>query len=79
MKKAPKMTKADALYLKKFMAAREAAEIANIEATAAEERKRREEARKSYPPDQFEDGKINITVNSRLYLERNKNVKAEQV
>jgi len=33
LKKAPKMTKADALYLKKFMAAREAAEIAKVEQT----------------------------------------------
>ena len=79
MKKAPKMTKADELYLKKFMAAREAAEIARVEETYMEEKKRREEARKEYPPDPFEDGKINITVNARLHLERNKHLKPDQV
>ena len=79
MRKAPKMTKADELYLKKFMAAREAAEIANVEQTYIEEKKIREAARREYPPDPFEDGKVNITVNSRLYLERNKHLKPEQV
>ena len=59
------------------MAAREAAEIARVEETYMEEKKRREEARKEYPPDPFEDGKINITVNARLHLERNKHLKPD--
>ena len=74
MKKAPKMTKADALYLKKFMAAREAAEIADEEDSLKAELARREEARKYYP-EPFDDGKVNVQINARLYLERNKNAK----
>lgn len=79
MKKAPKMTKADELYLKKFMLARESANVAKVEESFMEEKKRREEARKTYPQDPFEDGKINITVNARLHLERNKHLKPENV
>ena len=77
MKKAPKMTKADELYLKKFMKAREAADIAKIEQTYIEEKRIREEARREYPVDPFEDGKVNITVNARLHLERNKHLKPD--
>lgn len=80
LKKAPKMTKADALYLKKFMAARAAADAAAVEQTFLGEKRIREEARKEYPAeDPFEDGKINITVNARLHLERNKHLKPEQL
>ena len=60
MKKAPKMTKADELYLKKFMQARENMEVARVEDTLAEELKRREEARREYA-DAFED-KSNVKV-----------------
>ena len=41
-KKAPKMTKADELYLKKFMQAREAQEIADQENSILAENARRE-------------------------------------
>ena len=79
MRKAPKMTKADALYLKKFMEAGKAADIMAEKETLKAELAKNAAARRQYQPEPFEDGKINITVNSRLYLERNKHLKPEDV
>ena len=70
MRKAPKMTKADELYLKKFIAARENLEVVNAAQKLLDEKMLREEAKAEEP---FEDGKVNIQINNRLYLERNKN------
>ena len=70
MRKAPKMTKADELYLKKFIAARENLVIVNAAQKLLDEKMLREEAKAEEP---FEDGKVNIQINNRLYLERNKN------
>ena len=79
MKKAPKMTKADELYLKKFMEAREMADMVRLE-EIENDKNRREKADRDYP-NPFDVGKINIevNVNSRLFLERNKHLKAENV
>ena len=57
LKKAPKMTKADELYLKKFMEARENLEIAKVEDTIGAKIRQAEEARKEYP---IPDGKVNV-------------------
>jgi hypothetical protein len=80
MKKAPKMTKADELYLKKFMAARAHKDVAKVEDTLI--------APKQYvnmnPNDSSMDSKqldgpinVEIDTNSRLFLERNRKFKPE--
>ena len=80
MKKAPKMTKADELYLKKFMAARAHKDVAKVEDTII--------APKQYvnmnPNDSSMDSKqldgpinVEIDTNSRLFLERNRKFKPE--
>ena len=51
MRKAPKMTKADELYLKKFMKAREDMETAAIADTAAANQAKRDEAKREYDED----------------------------
>ena len=79
MKKAPKMTKADELYLKKFMAARDHKDVAKIENNVIADR---QYVDLNDPGDsQVPDGKRNveINVNQRLFLERNKQFKPEQV
>lgn len=79
LKKAPKMTKADELYLKKFMLARENGEVARVEDGIIGEKKRQENELDIKNP--FDDGKINIeiNVNQRLFLERNRHLKPDQV
>ena len=73
MKKAPKMTKADELYLKKFMAARDHKDVARIDKTGLAE-KQYVNMNGSGDEDDLADGKqnIEIQVNQRLFLERNK-------
>ena len=64
MKKAPKMTKADELYLKKFMEGRRFQELARVE-----EMEREKELAK-LDEDPFDDGKVKVTINERLFEER---------
>ena len=83
MKKAPKMTKADELYLKKFMAARAHKDVAKVEDSAIADKQytnlndqdNLEGARRP------KDGDINVEIdsNQRLFLERNRRYKPEQV
>ena len=78
MKKAPKMTKADELYLKKFMAARDNKNVSKIAESHLNDRQyvdmsaRDRDTTPTKPP----DGKVNveINVNQRLFLERNKHL-----
>ena len=74
MKKAPKMTKADELYLKKFMAARDHKDVARIDRTGLAEKQDVYRDRSDDEGDGLGDGKTNIeiNVNQRLFLERNK-------
>lgn len=73
------MTKADELYLKKFMAARDHKDVARVDLTNLAER----QYVNMNPADdgKEDDGKVNIeiNVNQRLFLERNKQFKPEQV
>ena len=61
------MTKADELYLRKFMEARENQEIAKVEETLGSKIRAAEAARY---PNPFDDGKVNVTINNRLHIER---------
>lgn len=69
LKKAPKMTKADELYLKKFMQARADAEIVKEEETILAQ-KRQRAMNKEDQEDIWGPGKINQTINIRLLEER---------
>ena len=61
MKKAPKMTKADELYLKKFMAARDHKDVAKIENNVIADR---QYVDLNDPGDsQLPDGKRNVEIN----------------
>ena len=66
MKKAPKMTKADELYLKKFMEGRRFQELSKIE----EFEKEKDLARITNEEEPFDDGKVKVTINERLFEER---------
>ena len=66
MKKAPKMTVADELYLRKFMEGRRFQELAMVE--EFEKQKAREKEANDDEP--FEDGKSKVTINTRLHEER---------
>ena len=74
LKKAPKMTKADELYLKKFMAARDHKDIARIDKSGLADRQYVDLDPPSDRDPFEEDGKKNveINVNQRLFLERNR-------
>ena len=77
LKKAPKMTKADELYLKKFMFARKNKDISRVDQSVIAEKQYTTPKNDEKKP----DGNVNveINVNQRLFLERNKHLKPEQV
>ena len=68
------MTKADELYLKKFMAARDHKDVARIDRTGLADKQDVYRDRSDDEGDGINDGKkhVEINVNSRLFLERNK-------
>ena len=68
------MTKADELYLKKFMAARDHKDVARIDRTGLADKQDVYRDRSDDEGDAIDDGKthVEINVNSRLFLERNK-------
>ena len=82
MKKAPKMTAADELYLKKFMAARAHKDVTRIEDSIIADKQYYDPDSDKKPPNGLQiqpDGKVNVTIdiNQRLFLERNKQFKPE--
>lgn len=83
LKKAPKMTKADELYLRKFMAGRANKDVSKIDKTAIADRQLipTDSEDPSEYDDVVPDGPINVEtdLNSRLFLERNRQFKPEQV
>lgn len=62
LKKAPKMTKADELYLKKFMLARDAMAVAEVENSILEEKRLKEKLARKEESEE-EDGKVNVVIN----------------
>ena len=63
MKKAPKMTKADELYLKKFMAARDHKDIAWTDKNIIADKQYVDRNSDEDDDDAFDDGKTNIEIN----------------
>ena len=80
MRRAPKMTAADELYLKKFLEARDLKDTSKIEYTNIYE-KQFVDGGKDADKDKVKHGGTNveIDINSRLFLERNRQFKPEQV
>lgn len=69
LKKAPKMTKADELYLRKFMGARDHKDVARIDKTGLADRQYVKEEPES---DEDDEEPFEVDVNERLFIERNK-------
>ena len=80
LKRAPKMTEADELYLKKFLMARDLKDESKIEYTNIYE-KQFIDTNKDGDKNNVQDGGTNVSIdiNSRLFLERNRQFKPEQV
>ena len=81
LKKAPKMTKADELYLRKFMAARDHKDIARTDKNVIADRQLISSRDGDDGPGKDTDGNVNVAtnINTRLFLERNRQYKPEQV